>query len=129
MSTLSPDLQTGERLIVLHNISPGEEGQRIVHISYDISCQYRRNLELAALEASWHGESVENFWSEARSRLESEEYLTIQEIKAWLGVRRVEVELGQERPLEDVSLDLVLERRWVRTFLHTLYLVVHLSDL
>jgi hypothetical protein len=64
-----------------------------------------------------------------RSRLESEEYLTIQEIKAWLGVRRVEVELGQERPLEDVSLDLVLERRWVRTFLHTLYLVVHLSDL
>jgi hypothetical protein len=59
----------------------------------------------------------------SRRPLESEEYLTLQEIKAWLGVRRVEVEL------ENVSLDLVLERRWVRTFLHVLYLGVNLSNL
>ncbi|KAJ7736394.1 hypothetical protein B0H14DRAFT_2638964 [Mycena olivaceomarginata] len=131
MSTLLPDLQRGERRhfldenLLLWDWEDRQERRRIWPscISYDISCQFRKNLELA----TGNGESVEHFWSSLRPP-EYEEYLALEEIEAWC-VSQIEVQLVTERTPEDVMLDTVVERRWVRTFLHVLYLGIHLSNL
>jgi hypothetical protein len=56
------------------------------------------------------------------------EYLLLEEYHDWVELHGIEITQRWNRTSEETERDTVIEKCWVRTFLHVLYLSLHLLN-